>query len=257
VNATPRNYAGSMSANSAMDIEWAKQQLNVFLQFTELRVPYNNGSIDTSGHFATAKPLWEIIPVAEVAEQIIDRVIPNWKSTVPVDARNQWMQQREAAQRALVRLERDEELREKLGDSAPQLNAGELHPWVWEAARSLWQSQHYGEAVRAAAIKINAETQNKVGRREVSEVTLFNQSFSTDDPKTGQPRLRLMENDGSKTFSSRQRGAMALAEACFAGLRNLGSHDPQDELPEHEALEQLATFSVLARFVDRAALVHA
>lgn len=30
---------------------------------------------------------------------------------------------------------------------------------VWEAAKSLWQSAHYRQAVGQAAIKINAEAQ--------------------------------------------------------------------------------------------------
>jgi hypothetical protein len=42
----------------------------------------------------------------------------------------------------------------------------------------------------------------------------------------------------------------ALAEGCFAAIRNPASHDALDELPEQEALEQLAALSVLARLVD-------
>ncbi|MEU5215103.1 TIGR02391 family protein [Streptomyces sp. NPDC020807] len=37
--------------------------------------------------------------------------------------------------------------------------------WVWQGARALWQSGHFREAVTAAARKVNAETQNNVGRR--------------------------------------------------------------------------------------------
>ncbi|MEU0002312.1 TIGR02391 family protein [Streptomyces microflavus] len=50
-------------------------------------------------------------------------------------------------------------------------------------------------------------------------------------------------------------GVMSFAKGCFAGIRNPNSHeDGLPELPEHEALEQLAAFSVLARWVDSAAL---
>ncbi|MFE2567778.1 TIGR02391 family protein [Streptomyces mirabilis] len=62
-----------------------------------------------------------------------------------------------------------------------------------------------------------------------------------------------MEDDGSDTFRSVHRGAMALAEGCYAAIRNPNSHeDGLPELPEHEALEQLAAFSLLARWVDAA-----
>ena len=80
----------------------------------------------------------------------------------------------------LVVLAREDEVRRNLGDDAPGMSASHLHPWVWDGARALWRSEHYREAVGAAARKINAETQNKVGRRDVSEIDLFKQAFSLD-----------------------------------------------------------------------------
>ncbi|MFE6905566.1 TIGR02391 family protein [Streptomyces erythrochromogenes] len=186
-------------------------------------------------------------------EQILDRVLPGWRSSVPVHKSNRWLQYREAAQRADVVLVREAKVRENLGENAPQISAAAMHPWAWDGAKALWQSGHFREAVTAAARKVNAETQNRVGRRDASETALFRSVFSKDDPKPGQPRLRLMADDGSDTFRSVHRGAMAFAEGCYAGLRNPNSHeDGLPELPEHEALEQLAAFSVLARWVDGA-----
>jgi hypothetical protein len=103
---------------------------------------------------------------------------------------------------------------------------------------------------------VNAETQNKIGRCDVTETALFRQAFSLDPPEPGKPRLRLGEDDGSPTFRSVHRGVMAFAEGGYAMLRNPGSHEPQDDLPEIQALEQLAAFSVLARSVDRAVIVR-
>lgn len=45
---------------------------------------------------------------------------------------------------------------------APNQDANELHQWALDGAQSLWQSGHYHEAVRAAAFKVNAKTQNKL-----------------------------------------------------------------------------------------------
>ncbi|WBP89191.1 TIGR02391 family protein [Kitasatospora cathayae] len=60
-----------------------------------------------------------------------------------------------------------------------------------------------------------------------------------------------MADDGSKTFTIVHRGVAAFAEGCFAAIRNPNSHEAGlPELPEHEALEQLAAFSVPARWVD-------
>jgi hypothetical protein len=158
---------------------------------------------------------------------------------------------RDLALRAIAQLERAEELREMLGDNAPLLDASRMHPWAWDNARSLWQSGHFREAVYGASRKVNAETQNKLGRRDVGETELFQQAYSKDDPRPGQPRLRLPDDDGSKTAVSVRRGIMALAEGCYAALRNPASHAVLDELSEVEALEQLAAFSLLARFVER------
>ncbi|MCY0937584.1 TIGR02391 family protein [Streptomyces sp. H34-S4] len=105
------------------------------------------------------------------------------------------------------------------------------------------------------APKVNAETQNKLGRKDVSEANLFKQAFTLDDPKPGQPRLQLMDDDGSDTFRNVHRGAMAFADGWFAAIRNPNSHaDALPDQPEHEALEQLAALSVLARWVDTATL---
>ena len=102
--------------------------------------------------------------------------------------------------------------------------------------------------------KINAETQNKLGVRDVSETALFQMAFSADDPTSAKPRLRLPADDGGRTALSVRRGVMAFAEGCYAAIRNPASHDVQDELPEHQALEELAAFSVLARWIDDAAV---
>lgn len=204
----------------------------------------------------TAEPDSVVVAEAPVVEKIPDRVIPGWRATVPLRDTNRWTRHREAAQRALTELEREAELRQHLGDDAPILDAGALHPWVWDGARSLWASGHHAEAVAAAARKVNAETQNKVGRRDVAETDLMLQVFSDDDPAPGRPRLRLPEDDGGRTARSRRRGVRAFAEGCYAALRNPAAHDVADELPQHQALEQLAAFSVLARWVDAATVTR-
>nr|WP_246865506.1 TIGR02391 family protein [Cryobacterium sp. BB307] len=131
-----------------------------------------------------------------------------------------------------------------------------MHPWIWDAARSLWQSGHFREAVRAASVKVNAELQNKVGRRDASEVALFQQSFSDDLPAPGKPRLRPENDDGGKTSLSLRRGIVAFAEGCYSAIRNPASHDEGD-LQEQIAMEQLAALSVLARWLDGATVESA
>ncbi|MET7920986.1 TIGR02391 family protein [Streptomyces avermitilis] len=196
----------------------------------------------------------DIVSAAYTVEKIADRLVPDWRTTIRKSPTYKWQQLREAALRAKTAVERDAEISEMLGDDAPRLSAGHLHPWVWEAARSLWQSSHYREAVRVASVKVNAETQNKVGRLDLSETKLFNEVFSEKAPEPGKPRLRVVPDDGSVTFSSVHRGVRAFAEGCFAAIRNPASHVLQTDLPTDHALEQLAAFSVLARWIDEAQL---
>lgn len=240
-----------------IDTDWALSELANFLELTELyRPPDPAGVVSISSRRSNRGRPDEIVASAQVVEQILERVLPRWRAEVPEDRNakvNRWCQHIEAAQRAQTNLRRQAEIHEKLGDNAPLLNAGHLHPWAWEGARSLWQSGHYREAVRAACVKINAETQNKLGRFDVSETDLFNQAFSQDPPQPGKPRLRVMADDGSKTYTSVLRGIRNYAEGCYAAIRNPLSHTEGD-LPEDQALEQLAALSVLARWVDTAAL---
>ncbi|MFE7836754.1 TIGR02391 family protein [Streptomyces sp. NPDC057474] len=184
---------------------------------------------------------------AHVVKQVLGRVLPDWRTEISTSGNQRqpaatsgstWYQHREAAQRADAALQRDAEIRERLGDASPRLSAASLHPWVWSAAQALWRDNHVREAVTAAAKKVNREAQNKVGRRDVTETALFQSAFSKDEPKPGQPRLRLMTDDGSDTFGSLQRGTAAFAEGCYAGIRNPNSHeDCLPRLPQHEALE--------------------
>lgn len=77
---------------------------------------------------------------AQAVEQILDRVLPRWRTEVPNDRNkeiNRWYQHCEAAQRADVALERDAEIHQRLGDDAPQLSASAMHEWAWEGAQSL------------------------------------------------------------------------------------------------------------------------
>jgi Protein of unknown function (Hypoth_ymh) len=136
---------------------------------------------------------------------------------------------------------------------APQLNG--LHPLVREAAQSLWVSGHCREAVLAAASRINAHTQERVQRRDVSDDKLMQECFSDRDPDVGKPRLRLPGEKGDQTRLSRQRGLLQLALACSFLIRNPAAHSGE-ELRETEALEQLATLSLLARTLAECELVQ-
>lgn len=233
-----------------MNTDWALEQLDDFIEATTVTyVPSPPSSIGFHS-YRTAESEDEVVKRAQVVEQILDRVVPGWRGDIKKKDRQKWSVHYEASVRAREALLRADEVRKNLGENAPELSAAKLHPWIWSGAKSLWHSGHYRESVEGAIKKLNAETQNKVGRRDVSETDLFKQAFSLDEPKAGRSRLRRMKDDGSDTYKSVQRGAMAFAEGVFAGIRNPLSHEADQELSEQEALEYLAALSVLARWVD-------
>lgn len=239
---------------AGLDTGWAVSEIDGFLHVTGQVVPDMGPGV---AYFGTVMrgPATDASARAHVVEQILDRVLPGWKVDRPAKDKDfRWL--RDQASRAKAELQRSEELAERLGDNAPDMDAGDLHPWAWENGRSFWNTGHFHQAVMQAAMRINAETQSKLGRMDVSETALFNEALSLSDPKLGSPRLRLAENDGSKTYESLHRGARAFAEGLYAAIRNPGMHVPTDGGEEQLALEQLAAFSLLARWVDQAEVVE-
>ena len=239
---------------TGINTEWAVAVLDDFIAATTTR--YVDGPSGTIGfgQYQTASPPTEVVRKAEVVEKILSRVIPEWRQLEVSTKDKRWARHREASIRAKESLERAEEVRVNLGDDAPEISAADLHPWVWSGARSLWQSGHFRSAVEDAAKKVNAETQNKVGRRDLSETKLFQEAFTEKGAEPGRARLRRMKPDASDTYRSVQRGAMALAEGIYAGIRNPFNHDDPKDIDEQVGLEYLAALSVLARWVDESSV---
>lgn len=195
---------------SKLDTQWALAEIDALLHVTAQVNPNQPGS--GTYYFGTVirGPRTEASERAFVVEKILDRVLHGWRSKQPEkDTDYAWL--RGQASRAKAALERAGELADRLGDGAPEMDAGALHPWAWDNGSSYWRTGHYHQAVLQAAIGVNAETQAKVGRTDVSEIDLFNQVFTLDAAKPGAPRLRLMADDGSKTYESLHRGARAFA----------------------------------------------
>lgn len=237
-----------------MNYVWAAEQLAKFVTATT--------PVEYEEFYGLAEPYDTIQEQIAVVERILDKMMPNWKSLPKneTDLTDHWGSynylaiHRMAAAQALSLAARHEEIKINLGDGAPTISASKLHAWVWSGAKSLWESGHYRSAVEDALKKVNAETQNKVRRRDISETKLFQESFSENAPQLGKPRLRRMTNDGSDTYRSVQRGASALAEGIYAGIRNPFNHEKPIEIDKQLGLEYLAAISVLARWVDEATL---
>ena len=228
----------------AMNTAWAVAELEAFQAACERHSIASNDSTYT-----------DAISRMPIVEMVADRAWPDWRAHLDVRPHRQaYRPMLTIAAKTLVLLKRKDEIEANLGEMGPSLSAATMHRDVWDASKSLWRNGHFGEAVSAAAKSVNAALQNKVGRRDSSDMKLVSECFSLDAPKPGAPRLRLMPNDGSDTYKSMHEGALAFGRGCFMGIRNVLAHEYGQlaEPPEGVALHYLAAFSVLARWIDQA-----
>jgi hypothetical protein len=134
---------------------------------------------------------------------------------------------------------------------SPELIADQFHPWVWDAAGPLWFAGSRQEAVHAAARSVNARMQQKRGHHDKSDTALCREFFSLDAPSPARPRLRFKGySPTSLTWRSKHQGAIEFGAGCFEAIRNPAAHEHGLALSEQVALEQLAAFSLLARWID-------
>jgi Protein of unknown function (Hypoth_ymh) len=84
--------------------------------------------------------------------------------------------------RALRLLARQDEWEDSQDPGNPVLPSTELHPAVWAPAHELWRSGKFRQAVQAAASAVNDLAQRRLERRDVSDVKLMQEAFSTDPP---------------------------------------------------------------------------
>jgi len=100
--------------------------------------------------------------------------------------------------------------------------------------------------------------QQKRGHHDKSDTALCREFFSLDVPSPGRPRLRFKEySPTSSTWRSKHQGAMEFGAGCFEAIRNPAAHEHGLALSERVALEQLAAFSLLARWIDECEVVTA
>src|SRR6476661_6675043 len=92
------------------------------------------------------------------------------------------------------------------------------------------------------------------GRNNASDTSLWQQAFALADPQEGKPRLRWPGDSDDQDVKTMQAGLLSFAPGVNMVIRNPATH-VADDFTEQDGLEQLATLSVLAKFVDRCVVV--
>lgn len=148
-----------------------------------------------------------------------------------------------------------EEWERNLAPTAPLLIADSMHPIVWTAAATVWETGEFKIAAQQAAVSLSAHIKSKA-ESHLNERDLVAQVFKTDPPTPDICRLHFPGNTADRNWQSRQQGLHLIAQGAFAGIRNIAVHD-ESSWPEPEALEHLAVLSVVARWSDQTEIKRA
>lgn len=109
---------------ASIDHKWATEEIDKFLYVTAQVSPNRPGSGVVYFGTVMRGPSTEASERAHVMEQLLDRVLPGWRRDRPDrDKEYRWL--RDQVSRCKVALNRAEELAEKLGDNAPDMDAAE------------------------------------------------------------------------------------------------------------------------------------
>ncbi|MEV0826348.1 TIGR02391 family protein [Nonomuraea rubra] len=234
-----------------MNRQWMRQRLEEFDSLV-LRYERTRRPGDILGDDKLRQELYRAEPTIR---KILGALEPKFAEELNLDQMAGEAMARNLVHRGLGILDDMDEWATNLAPDAPTMPADQFHPWIWDAARTFWESKHYRKAVDVAANAVNAHTQAKVGRTDVFDTDLMNQVF-TDKPKSGQVYLRLPGDQTDLTIKSRNRALRPFAEGCFSGIRNHAAHEHGPDWDEQKALECLAALSILARWIDECAVMR-
>lgn len=141
-------------------------------------------------------------------------------------------------------------------DLPPTVDVAQMHPAVWGQAARLWRDGHYRQAVQAAADGVVQLVKSRTGRNDTADTALWQQTFSSDPPQLGRPRLRWPGDPVDLSVKSMNDGLRQFAPGAQMTIRNPAAHGP-GELTQQEAVERLSVLSLLARWVDHCDLIEA
>jgi Protein of unknown function (Hypoth_ymh) len=257
VERPPRSESPARRCETNMDYKWARERVAEYLELLdEHRALYA-----PRGVVVGAEPRLRSIAdqmnrrlstVIKIAERVEPGIVTNFYFE---DGGSDWpyKTRRKVTSILLGALDDAEAIEEHVGPVGPRLSAVQLHPWILDVSRSLWDDGHRREAIQAAATQLEIQMRAKLGTasgsgRELSE------AFSAAPPSPTMSRFRLPDLEpGTEDFNSAHEGAKLYGMGCFQSIRNITTHRI-DQPSDDRALEMLAALSLLARWVETASV---
>lgn len=149
----------------------------------------------------------------------------------------------DAAEQILGRLEAMTDKAE--AELPPTTGVEAMHPTIWGAARKLWVDGHFRLAVQSAAENLTSQLKTRTGLANMDATNVYEKVFASKNPMLAWPG-----DPSDRTVSSMQNGLAKYAPGVNMTVRNTATHVASDEMTAQQALERLATLSLLARWID-------
>lgn len=231
-----------------MDLDWAEEQCQLLVDRSQAAMSALTTTVGGHRTHHREAALASLNEQAEIVREIARQLAPHTLAHFDaVDDVRKWAQ---VAGKVLgvVRARRD--YADKLGPTGPSLAARSMHPKVWTVASAYWDTGLYDDAVEAAAKVVRAEARAKVGKPDLPE-SAVGDLFSPEEPKPEMPRLRFpnVPRDDERMWADLHLGALHFTKGAFLALRNPRAHMILYS-EEPQALEELAAFSLVARWLD-------
>lgn len=239
----------SCHERGSVDLDWAAEQCELLIKQASnaeqaLKTVTSGGRNEHRGP-ALAALNEQAEVVRTIAQQISPDTLPYFRAVSDI---RDWTQ---VAGKVLGAVKARRDYSEQLGPVGPVLAADGMHAQVWKVASAYWDTGLYDDAIEAAAKFVRAQARTKVGKANLDE-SAVGDLFSKADPTEGMPRLRFPEVDREdpKTWEATHQGALHFTKGAFLALRNPRSHHILVSEEQH-ALEELAAFSLIARWIDQ------
>jgi len=177
-----------------MDRAWMRERLEEFRAVCdEYAFSSRDGSIGDSG---LQSRMHRLEPTARAILRTLDPDLADFNlDTMAGEYEGVY-----AADKGLGMLADLDEVATRLRPEAPTLPADQLHPWVWDAARTFWDAGAHAVAVEQAAKSITAHTQQKTGC-QLADDDLMSQIWSDEPPKVAD------RDSASPATPARRRGS--------------------------------------------------
>lgn len=138
----------------------------------------------------------------------------------------------------------------------PTIGVASMHPMIWGAAESLWRTDHYRQAVAAAAEALMGLVKAMTGRPGIPDTALWQEAFSNNPPSVEKPRLRWPGDPTDTNVKNMNDGLRQFGPGVQMVIRNPAVH-VTEQIGQQDGLEKLATLSLLARWVNQCDLLLA